>query len=63
MKIDDEHDIKVRGIRPQADGSYIIDGNVAIRDLNRQLEWDLPDEPASTIAGLLLHHLRMIPEV
>lgn len=62
-EIDDEHDIKVRGVRPQTNGSYIIDGNVTIRDLNRQLEWDLPDEPASTIAGLLLHHLRMIPEV
>ena len=62
-EIDDEHDIKVRGVRPQPNGSYIIDGNVTIRDLNRQLDWDLPDEPAATIAGLLLHHLRMIPEV
>ena len=62
-EIDDEHDIKVRGVRPQPDGSYIIDGSVTIRDLNRQLEWDLPDEPAATIAGLLLHHVRLIPEV
>ena len=62
-EIDDEHDIKVRGVRPQPDGSYIIDGSVTIRDLNRQLEWNLPDEPAATIAGLLLHHVRLIPEV
>lgn len=61
--ITDEHDIAVRGVRPQADGSYIVDGNVTIRDLNRQFDWDLPDEDAATIAGLLLHHFRMIPEV
>ena len=50
-------------MRPQTDGSYIIDGSVTIRDLNRQFDWNLPDEPASTIAGLLLHQLRMIPKV
>jgi len=36
---------------------------VTIRDLNRQFEWDLPDEEASTIAGLVLHEARRIPEV
>lgn len=61
--ISDEHDIAVRGIRPQDDGSYIVDGTVTIRDINRQLEWDLPDEEASTIAGLILYQIRMIPEV
>lgn len=61
--ITDEHDIAIRGIRPQEDDSYIIDGTVTIRDINRQLDWSLPDEEASTIAGLLLYEVRMIPEV
>jgi Mg2+/Co2+ transporter CorB len=62
-EISDEHDIMVRGVRPQADGSYIVDGNVTIRDLNRQFEWVLPDESAATIAGLVLYEARLIPEV
>jgi Mg2+/Co2+ transporter CorB len=61
--ITDEHDIMVRGVRPQADGSYIVDGNVTIRDLNRQFEWELPDEDAATVAGLVLYEVRLIPEV
>ncbi len=62
-EIDDEHDIMVRGVRPQTDGSYIVDGSVTIRDLNRQFDWNLPDEHAATIAGLLLYQVRLIPEV
>jgi Mg2+/Co2+ transporter CorB len=62
-EISDEHDIAVRGVRPQADGSWVVDGSVTLRDLNRQFDWDLPDEEASTIAGLLLYHFRMIPQV
>lgn len=61
--IADEHDVSVPGLRPQADGSYIVDGSFTIRDLNRQFEWNLPDEEASTIAGLILHESRRIPEV
>lgn len=61
--ISDEHDVTVRGVRPQADGSYIVDGSVTIRDLNRQFDWDLPDHDAATIAGLLLMHFRVIPEI
>jgi Mg2+/Co2+ transporter CorB len=61
--ITDEHDVAIRGIRPQDDGSFIVDGTVTIRDINRQLEWDLPDEDASTIAGLVLYQIRMIPDV
>jgi Mg2+/Co2+ transporter CorB len=51
------------GIRPQPDGSYLIDGMLAIRDLNRSLEWNLPDEEATTIAGLVIHEARAIPDV
>ena len=61
--ITDEHDIAVKGIRPQDDGSYVIDGTVTIRDVNRQLDWELPDEEAATIAGLVLYEVRLIPEV
>jgi Mg2+/Co2+ transporter CorB len=58
----DEHDINVRGVRTQDDGSYIIEGNVTIRDLNRQFDWNLPDQEAATIAGLVLYEARLIPE-
>jgi Mg2+/Co2+ transporter CorB len=51
------------GIRPQADGSYNVDGVTPIRELNRELDWDLPDDAATTIAGLVIHEARVIPEV
>jgi Mg2+/Co2+ transporter CorB len=61
--IPDEHEVAVRkGIRPQADGSYIVDGATPIRELNRELDWNLPDEEATTIAGLVIHEARTIPE-
>src|SRR5262249_11208421 len=60
--ISDEHDIAVSGVRPQADGSVSVDGSVPIRDLNRAMEWSLPDEEATTIAGLVIHESRLIPE-
>lgn len=50
------------GIRPQPDGSYNIDGITPIRDLNRALDWNLPDDEATTIAGLVIHEARTIPE-
>jgi Mg2+/Co2+ transporter CorB len=59
----DEHDIPARGVVRQADGSYIVQGQTTIRDLNRKFEWGLPDEDAATIAGLILHEARRIPEV
>jgi len=61
--IDDEHDVAPTGVTPGPDGSYLIDGAVTIRDLNREFEWNLPDEEAATIAGLILHESRRIPEV
>jgi Mg2+/Co2+ transporter CorB len=59
--ISDEHDVAVAGVRPQTDGSFVIDGGVTIRDLNREFEWRLPDDQANTIAGLVLHESRQIP--
>jgi len=61
--IADEFDVSRSGLRPQTDGSILIDGQYTIRDLNRQMNWRLPDEHASTIAGLVLHEARRIPEV
>ena len=61
--ISDEHDGSVSGLRRQADGTFIVEGNFTIRDLNRQLDWNLPDEEAATVAGLILHESRRIPEV
>jgi Mg2+/Co2+ transporter CorB len=60
--ISDEHDIAVTGAKPQPDGSVIVDGAVPIRDLNRLMDWSLPDEEATTIAGLVIHEARAIPE-
>ncbi|MCX7343555.1 MAG: CNNM domain-containing protein [Proteobacteria bacterium] len=61
--IADEHDVTVRGVRPQVDGSFVIYGNVTIRDLNRQFDWDLPDDVAATLAGLLINQFRILPTV
>jgi Mg2+/Co2+ transporter CorB len=60
--IRDEHDVAVAGIRPQADGSYLVDGSVTLRDLNREMEWGIPDDKASTVAGLVLYESRIIPD-
>jgi Mg2+/Co2+ transporter CorB len=62
-EIADEHDVVIEGVKAQKDGSIVVDGAVTIRDLNRQFEWRLPDEEAATIAGLVLHEARRIPEV
>jgi len=61
--IADEYDQTLTGIWPQPDGSLIVSGNLTIRDLNRRFDWPLPDEEAATIAGLVLHEARRIPEV
>jgi Mg2+/Co2+ transporter CorB len=61
-EIEDEHDRAFRGVRPQSDGSYIVTGSVTIRDLAREFDWNLPDEQAATIAGLVLYEARTIPK-
>ncbi len=61
-QIADEHDTHEMSIRPQADGTVNVDGTVAIRDLNRHEDWDLPEEEATTIAGLVIHEAQTIPE-
>ncbi len=60
--ISDEHEVVLSGVRPQPDGSVNVDGAVPIRDLNRAMDWHLPDDQATTIAGLVIHEARSIPE-
>lgn len=61
-EISDELDIAASGIRSLPDGAYVVDGSVPVRDLNRLLDWDLPDVEATTIAGLVIHEAQTIPE-
>jgi Mg2+/Co2+ transporter CorB len=61
-EIDDEHDAAVVGVRRQPDGSVHVDGAAPIRDLNRAMDWDLPEDDAVTIAGLVIHEAETIPE-
>jgi Mg2+/Co2+ transporter CorB len=53
-----EHQVTATG-----DGEFIVDGATTIRDLNRANDWNLPDEEANTIAGLVIHEAQMIPTV
>ncbi len=61
-EIDDEHDAAVEGVKRQPDGWVETAGTVTVRDLNRALDWDLPDDQAVTIAGLLIQEVEKIPE-
>ena len=61
--ITDEHDIAYTGVRASPDGSYTVNGTVTLRDLNRDYGWNLPDDEANTIAGLVIHEAQRIPEV
>ncbi len=61
--IPDEHQLHTRpDVRRRPDGSYLIDGAVPVRDLNRELEWNLPDDDATTIAGLVIQEAGTIPD-
>lgn len=59
--ITDEHDLDDEGVTREADGSVIVPGAMTIRDLNRALDWSLPDDEATTIAGLMIHEAQAIP--
>lgn len=61
--IADEHDFDVPGAQIQNDGSVEVEGTVTIRDLNRLCHFDLPDEQATTVAGLVLYEAETIPIV
>ncbi|MFK8040337.1 MAG: HlyC/CorC family transporter [Rickettsiaceae bacterium] len=61
-KIYDEHDQLSPNISRQSDSSFIIDGSTTIRDINKELDWNLPDEEANTIAGFIINHIQTIPK-
>lgn len=50
-------------VRRRPDGSYLVEGNTPVRDLNRELQWQLPEDDATTIAGLVIAQSGTIPEV
>lgn len=61
--IPDEHAVEERpDVRRRPDGSYLVDGTVPVRDLNRELDWNLPEEDATTIAGLVIAQSGTIPD-
>ena len=59
--ITDEHDLVAEGLVRESDGSLLVPGQMTIRDLNRAMDWDLPDDEATTIAGLMIHEAQTIP--
>ena len=61
-QITDEHDSADASIRVQADGAVLVDGAVAVRDLNRQMDWEIPGEEATTVAGVVIHEAQAIPD-
>lgn len=48
-------------IQPQADGSYLVDGGISLREINRYFHWHLPLDGPKTLSGLLIEHLQLIP--
>lgn len=60
--IEDEQDLVVPGVRRMPDGSYLVNGDIPIRDLNRELNWSLPaNADYSTAAGLVIYESQSIP--
>jgi CBS domain containing-hemolysin-like protein len=59
----DEKDVEMSGVQQEGDGSILVEGRVTIRDLNRQFDWNLPDDEATTVAGLVIFEAGRIPEV
>ncbi len=63
-EITDEFDPDAElSIQKSDDGQFLIEGSMTIRDLNRATDWNLPDDEANTIAGLVIHEAQMIPTV
>jgi Mg2+/Co2+ transporter CorB len=62
-EISDEYDRPQTDMRRQDDGSYVVEGGLTIRDVNRALDCRIPDEEAVTVAGLVIHEAERIPDV
>ena len=61
-EISDEHDIDLTDIERNKDGSIKVSGSTEIRNINRSFGWDLPDEDANTISGLIINESRSFPK-
>ncbi len=61
-QIADEHDTADAEISRESGGSFVIKGETPIRDLNRLHDWNLPDDEATTLAGLVIHEAQIIPD-
>ena len=61
-EISDEHDIDLTDIVRNKDGSIKVQGSTEIRNINRSFGWDLPDEDANTISGLIINESRSFPK-
>lgn len=51
----------VQEVHPQTDGTFLVDGSVSIRELNRDLHWELPTDGPKTLNGLILEYLEFMP--
>ena len=60
--ISDEHDIDLSDVIQAKDGSLTVNGTTEIRNINRNYGWDLPDEEANTISGLIVNESRSFPK-
>ena len=54
--------IEKMDIMPQADGSFMIEGNVMLREINSRIDWNLPTDGPKTLSGLILETVQSIPE-
>jgi len=61
-EISDEYDVLEKTVQSQVDGSYLVAGDMTVRDLNKQFDWSLPEEEAATLAGLLIHGCQGVPK-
>lgn len=61
-QIDDEYDHGPSNIIRETDNKFLIEGSTSIRDVNRELNWNLPDDNASTLGGLIMHELHKLPK-
>lgn len=63
-EIDDEHDKPAqKRINRRKDGSYDLDGDLSLRDLNKEVGWNLEEEDVTTLAGYVMAHAQRIPEI
>jgi Mg2+/Co2+ transporter CorB len=62
-RMEETHDEEKVDVTSDTPDSYVVDGATTIRDLNRQFDWNLPDEEYATIAGLILYESQTLPQV